>query len=409
MARAPIPIPMSPVPEDAVPARRLFGIFLRLGLTAFGGPVAHLAYFHAEFVLRRRWLQEADYAELVALCQLLPGPASSQVGMAIGLRHAGLPGALAAWAGFTLPSAVLMIGLALGLAHLGGGVPAGLLHGLKLVAVVVVAHAVWSMARLFCRAAGSAALALLAAAALVAWPLPAVQIAVIAAGAVVGMAWMRPSVPGDVPALPVRVSPVLARGARWAFVVLLAGLPLWALLAPGSMGEMLAAFYRAGALVFGGGHVVLPLLETAVVGRGWMDADTFMSGYGAAQALPGPLFAFAGFLGAGMQAGPGGWAGGMLALVAVFLPSLLLVLGVMPIWEQARRDRRVRAAITGVNAVVVGVLLAALVDPLWRSAVGDWRDAALVAAGVVALAGLRLPVWLLVPLMALAGWPLSAG
>jgi len=360
-------------------------------------------------VVRRRWRQETEYAELVALCQLLPGPASSQVGMAIGLRQAGLGGALAAWAGFTLPSALLMVGFALGLSHLGGDMPGGVLHGLKLVAVIVVAHAVWSMARLFCRDAGSVALALLAAVALLAWPQPAVQVVVIAAGAAAGMAWMRPVIPADMPPLPMRVSSRLARAARWSFVLLLAGLPLLASLAPGTSAEVLAAFYRAGALVFGGGHVVLPLLETAVVGRGWMDAATFTSGYGAAQALPGPLFAFAGFLGAGMQAGPGGLMGGGLALVAVFLPSLLLVLGVLPVWERARRASRVRAAINGVNAVVVGLLLAALVDPLWRSAVEGWRDVALVMAGLLVLAGLRMPPWLLVPLMALAGWALSAG
>lgn len=400
---------MQPTPEEAVSARRLFGVFLRLGLTAFGGPIAHLGYFHAEFVRRRRWLTEAEYAELVALCQLLPGPASSQVGMAIGLRHAGLRGALAAWTGFTLPSALLMVGFALGLSHFGNSVPAGLLHGLKLVAVVVVAHAVWSMARLFCRNVGTAALALLATAVLLMWSQPGAQVVVIVCGAAAGMAWMRSTLPADVPALPVAVSPGAARGARWTFAVLLAGLPLLAAVAPGSTVEVLVAFYRAGALVFGGGHVVLPLLETAVVGRGWMTADTFMSGYGAAQALPGPLFAFAGFLGAGMQAGPGGWVGGMLAIGAVFLPSLLLVVGVMPIWARVRRARRMRAAITGVNAVVVGVLVAALVDPLWISAVEHWRDAGLVAAGLLALLGLRLPVWLLVPLMALAGWALPAG
>lgn len=400
---------MRPSPDDTVTAWRLFGAFLRLGLTAFGGPVAHLACFHAEFVRRRRWLSDAEYAGFVALGQLLPGPASSQVGMAIGLRHAGLRGALAAWAGFTLPSAVLMIGFATGLSRFGSAVPPGLLQGLKLVAVAVVAHAVWSMARLFCRDAGTVALAVLAAAALLAWPQPGMQIAVIACGAAAGAAWMRPVLPPEVPARPATVSPRVARGARWTFAGLLAGLPLLGSVAPGSTGEMLAAFYRAGALVFGGGHVVLPLLETAVVGRGWMDAGTFMSGYGAAQALPGPLFAFAGFLGAGLQAGPGGVAGGMLALGAVFLPSLLLVVGVMPIWERTRRIRRVRAALLGVNAVVVGVLAAALVDPLWRGAVSDWRDAALVAAGLFALAGLRVPVWLLVPLMTLAGWVLSAG
>ncbi|MDR7192280.1 chromate efflux transporter [Luteimonas terrae] len=386
----------------------LFRLFLRLGLTSFGGPVAHLAFFRDEFVVRRRWLGEADYAELVALCQCLPGPASSQVGMALGLRWAGLRGALAAWCGFTLPSALLMIGFALGLLHSDSGLPAGVVHGLKLVAVAVVAQAVWTMAQVFCRRPAAAAVALCAAAALLLWPFAGMQLVVIGVGAVLGAGLWR--IDDSLPSTDVPVS-----GSRWParialvlFAVLLLGLPVLAHTMPASTAAVFAAFYRAGAWVFGGGHVVLPLLEASVVAPGWITESAFLAGYGAAQALPGPLFTFAGFLGAGMQAGPGGWTGALLALVAVFLPGLLLVVGVQPAWRRVRRWRRMRAALAGVNAAVVGLLLAALIDPLWTSAVAGWGDVALVCVALLALVGLRMPVWLLVPAMALCGWALGA-
>lgn len=397
-------------PESARPgsAGEVFRIFLRLGLTSFGGPVAHLAYFREAFVARRGWMRDADYAELVALCQLLPGPASSQVGMAVGLQRAGLPGALAAWVGFTLPSALLMIGLALGVAH-GAAPPAALVHGLMLVAVVVVAHAVWSMARVFCRTPATRVIALLAAAVLWLWPSSWAPVAVLALGGAVGVLQRHRGAAGDVGALAVRVPPALARAARWSFVVLLAGLPLAASLAPPDSGAaVVAAFYRAGALVFGGGHVVLPLLDAAVVTPGWIEADRFVAGYGAAQALPGPLFAFAGFLGAGLQAGPGGWLGGGLALVAIFLPSALLVIGVLPVWQRLRGWPALAPAMAGINAAVVGLLLAALVDPLWTGAVLHWADAALAVAAFVALVRGWLPVWALVPLLVSASWGLGA-
>ncbi|MDR6991152.1 chromate efflux transporter [Luteimonas sp. 3794] len=394
--------------RPGITAGRIFRVFLRLGLTSFGGPVAHLAFFRDEFVVRRRWLGEAEYAELVALCQCLPGPASSQVGMALGLRWAGLRGALAAWCGFTLPSALLMIGFALGLLHSGNGLPAGVVHGLKLVAVAVVAQAVWTMGLVFCRRPAALALALFAAAALLLWPFAGMQLVVIGGGALLGAGLWR--IDDRLPSTDVPVS-----GSRWParialllFTVLLLGLPVLAHALPASTAAVFAAFYRAGAWVFGGGHVVLPLLEASVVAPGWMTESAFLAGYGAAQALPGPLFAFAGFLGAGMQAGPGGWAGGLLALVAVFLPGLLLVVGVQPVWQRVRRWRRMRAALAGVNAAVVGLLLAALVDPLWTSAVAGWGDVALVCVALLAPVGLRMPVWLLVPAMALCGWALGA-
>ena len=401
--------PDSTRPDATGPGRagEVFRIFLQLGLTSFGGPIAHLAYFREAFVVRRRWLEEAEYAGLVALCQVLPGPASSQVGMALGLRRAGLTGALAAWLGFTLPSALLMIGLALGLAH-GAVPPPALVHGLKLVAVVVVAHAVWSMGRAFCRSAATGLMAGLAAAALWLWPEAWMPVVVLVLGGLLGAGLGRPAQASGAPMLQVRVAPGLARAARWGFLCLLAGLPLAAALAPhDSAVAVMAAFYRAGALVFGGGHVVLPLLDVAVVAPGWMEADRFTAGYGAAQVVPGPLFTFAGYLGAGMQAGPGGWMGGVLALVAIFLPSALLVIGVMPVWARLRRWPVLGAAMTGFNAVVVGLLLAALVDPLWTGAVRHGSDAALVLAGCLALVSGRCPVWALVPALVVASWLLG--
>ena len=394
-------------PDAPGRAGEVFRVFLQLGLTSFGGPIAHLAYFREAFVVRRRWLDEAEYAGLVALCQVLPGPASSQVGMALGLRRAGLRGALAAWLGFTLPSALLMIGLALGLEH-GAVPPAELVHGLTLVAVVVVAQAVWSMARIFCRSVATGALAALAAGALWLWPQPWMPVVVLALGGVLGAGLGAPgpvvkNAPGS------GASPGIARAARWGFLCLLVGLPLAAWRMPAdSAAAVVAAFYQAGALVFGGGHVVLPLLDAAVVAPGWMPADRFVAGYGAAQALPGPLFAFAGFLGAGLQAGPGGWLGGGLALVAIFLPSALLVIGVLPVWQRLRRWPALAPAMAGINAAVVGLLLAALVDPLWTGAVLHWADAALAVVGVVALVRGWLPVWALVPLLVSASWGLGA-
>lgn len=394
--------------QPGVTPGRLFLVFLRLGLTSFGGPVAHLAFFRDEFVVRRRWLDDAAYAELVALCQCLPGPASSQVGMALGLRWAGLRGALAAWCGFTLPSALLMIGFALGLLQSDAGLPAGVVHGLKLVAVAVVAQAVWTMAQVFCRRPAAVAVSLFAAAALLLWPVAGMQLVVITVGAVLGAVWWR--IDDRLPSADISISTARwpARIALLLFAALLLGLPVLAHAMPASTVVVFAAFYRAGAWVFGGGHVVLPLLETSVVSPGWMTETSFLAGYGAAQALPGPLFAFAGFLGAGMQAGPGGWAGGLLALVAVFLPGMLLVVGVQPAWQWIRRWHRMRAALAGINAAVVGLLLAALVDPLWTSAVAGWRDLGLVCVALMALIGLRIPVWLLVPVMALCGWALGA-
>jgi chromate transporter len=389
-------------------AWRVFLVFLRLGLTSFGGPIAHLAYVRAEFVGRRRWLDEGEYAGLVALCQFLPGPASSQVGMGIGLSRAGLHGALAAWCGFTLPSALAMILFALGLSRWGTQLPAGAMHGLKLVAVAVVAQAVWGMARTFCRGPALALLAFVATTCVLLSPVAWMQVVVIVAGALAGL-WLPAT--RDVPmsrGLAITVSHKLAIAALTSFFALLIGLPLLAAAAGSDSVRVADAFYRAGSLVFGGGHVVLPLLEAETVARGWIGASDFLDGYGAAQALPGPLFTFAAFLGAAMSAGPGGWVGGALCLLAIFLPSLLLVLGVLPFWEGLRQRAKVRAALSGVNAAVVGLLLAALYDPLWTSAVRDWRDVMLVFAGIAALVWAKLPPWVVVIALGVAGFVVQA-
>lgn len=386
----------------------VFRVFLRLGLTSFGGPVAHLGYFRDEFVARRRWLSEAEYAELIALCQFLPGPASSQVGMALGLQRAGLRGALAAWCGFTLPSALLMVLFALGLKQ-GQGIPDGVLHGMKLVAVAVVAQAVWAMARMFCRDVSSALLALAATALVLLWPSAIAQVLVIVAGGVAGLGLRETmAIPASGPGLNIVLARRWGAAALLLFFVLLLALP-WlaqALESPGL--RVFEAFYRAGALVFGGGHVVLPLLQAGVVAPGWIGTDEFLAGYGAAQAVPGPLFTFSAFLGAAMDYGPGGWSGGVLCLLAIFLPSWLLVIGVLPFWARVRRHAAMRAALAGVNAAVVGLLLAALYDPLWTTAVRGVDDVAAVLCALAALLWLKLPSWLVVLAMALAGWGLAA-
>ena len=396
----------SPAPESLF---GLFLIFLRLGLTSFGGPIAHLGYFRDEFVTRRRWLGERAYADLVALCQFLPGPASSQVGMAIGLARHGYRGALAAWAGFTLPSALAMILFALGLSRHGDLLPPGALHGLKIVAVAVVAQAVWGMARSLCPDVPRVTLMVLAACAVLALPGAGAQIGVIAAAGVIGVLLLRPeSVTAHDP-LPLTLG--RRAGIVWLalFFALLIGLPILARLLPVPALAVVDAFFRAGSLVFGGGHVVLPLLQAAVVPAGWVDAQTFLAGYGAAQAVPGPLFTFAAFLGASMQSGPSGWLGGLLCLAAIFAPSFLLVAGALPFWEDLRRNARMRAALAGINAAVVGVLLAALYDPVWLQAIGAPRDFGLALLAFVALMFWRLPPWLVVLACGVAGWLIDGG
>ncbi|GMU45426.1 MAG: chromate efflux transporter [Pseudomonadales bacterium] len=387
----------------------LFVIFLRLGLTSFGGPIAHLGYFREEFVIRRRWLEERAYADLVALCQFLPGPASSQVGIAIGLARHGYGGALAAWSGFTLPSALAMILFALGLARHGELVPAGALHGLKIVAVAVVAQAVWGMARTLCTDAPRVTVMALAACAVLAFPGAGVQIGAIAGAGLIGLACLRAGTEAAREPLPITVGRRAGVGWLALFFALLIGLPLLARLLPVPALPVIDVFFRAGALVFGGGHVVLPLLQAAVVPPGWVDGQTFLAGYGAAQAVPGPLFSFAAFLGASMQSGPSGWLGGLLCLAAIFAPSFLLVAGALPFWERLRNNAHMRAALAGINAAVVGVLLAALYDPVWVQAIAAPRDFALALVAFVALVFWRLPPWLVVLSCTAGGWLLGSG
>ena len=314
----------------------IFLAFLRLGCTSFGGPIAHLGYFRSEFVNRRKWLSDEAYADIVALAQFVPGPASSQTGFALGLMHGGLPGGLAAWTGFTLPSALLMILAAYGLSYAESSAAQGLIHGLKLLAVAVVAQAVWSMGRNLCPDRQRAGLAFLAAALLIAMPSAGLQLAVIAAGALFGLGFLRSNTQATPASFGIRISQTSAFVAICAFFLLLAGLPAVAAISHNGVASLANAFYRTGALVFGGGHVVLPLLQETVVKPGWVGHDDFLAGYGAAQALPGPLFTVAAFLGAKSSVGPGGVSGALVALIAIFLPGMLLVYGVLPFWDRLR-------------------------------------------------------------------------
>ncbi|VTU31508.1 putative chromate transport protein [Variovorax sp. SRS16] len=385
----------------------VFLVFLRLGLTSFGGPIAHLGYFRDEFVTRRRWLSERSYADLVALCQFLPGPASSQIGMALGLSRAGFPGALAAWAGFTLPSAIMLVLFALGLSTWGSAFPAGVLHGLKVVAVAVVAQAVWGMARNLCTDTTRVSIAAVSACVALLWPNAWGQVGVIAAATVLGLMLFKPARDLTHDPLPISVSPRIGTALLCLFFGLLAALPIAAQAWPNQTLAMVNAFYRAGSLVFGGGHVVLPLLQAAVVPSGWVTNETFLAGYGAAQAVPGPLFTFAAFLGASMNSAPNGWIGAAVCLVAIFVPSFLLVIGALPFWEQLRRSPRTQAALMGVNAAVVGLLLAALYQPVWTSAIFKPADFGLALMALVALMFWKLPPWLVVLGCGAAGWLLS--
>jgi chromate transporter len=384
-------------------AGAVFRAFLRLGLTSFGGPIAHLGYFRAEFVGRRAWIDEHGYADLVALCQCLPGPASSQVGFALGLMRAGWRGGLCAWAGFTLPSAVLLAAFASGAPALSSTpAGAGLLHGLKLVAVAVVAQAVSGMARSLCPDRARATIAAAAAVSTLLVPGASVQVAALAVGA---RARLRLAAGTGAPTAPAGFSAPFGRRTGslclGLFAVLLAAVP--ALAGSGAAGALFAAFYRSGALVFGGGHVVLPLLRDAVLVPGWISDSGFMAGYGAAQAVPGPLFAVAAYLGTAMAPPFGGPAAGLLALLAIFLPGLLLVAGALPFWSELRARARMRAALAGTNAAVVGLLGAALYDPVWVGAVAGPGDVAAALAGFVLLVSWRLPPLAVVGLGAALG------
>lgn len=374
----------------------VFRAFLKLGLTSFGGPIAHLGYFRDELVTRRKWLDEQAYADLVALCQFLPGPASSQVGFAVGLLRGGPLGALAAWTAFTLPSALLLVLFAMGAAVFSGPLGAALLHGLKIVAVAVVAQAVWGMARTLCPDRTRAGIALAAVVIVVFAAGAAGQMAAILAGGAAGL-WLCRSAGDAAPGhLPIGLSRRAGAAFLATFAVLLLALPVLAAGQGVGWLDMVDAFYRAGALVFGGGHVVLPLLEAEVVRPGWVSQDAFLAGYGAAQAVPGPLFTFAAYLGAVMGPQPDGVIGAALCLVAVFLPGLLLLVGVLPFWDALRRRPAAQAAMRGANAAVVGILAAALYDPVWTGAVLAPPDFALALGGFLLLTVWRAPPWVVV-------------
>jgi chromate transporter len=376
--------------------REVFLVFLRLGLTSFGGPIAHLGYFRQELVIRRQWLAEASYGDLVALCQFLPGPASSQVGFSLGvLRGGGLLGGLAAWLGFTMPSALLLLGFAYWASAFSGPVALGVLHGLKLVAVAVVAQAVWGMARTLTPDRTRAGLALAAVFIVLISGGAVGQVAAIALGAVAGLRLCRGETTAETGSLRFPISRQAGFVALGLFAVLLILPPLVA----GNKLALFSAFYRAGALVFGGGHVVLPLLQAAVVVPGWVSGGAFMAGYGAAQAVPGPLFTFAAYLGAIAGHSP---AGAAVALVAIFLPGILLVYGTLPFWDTLRTRPAAQAAMRGANAAVVGILAAALYNPVWVSAVFSPADFALALAGFLLLVVWKSPPWVVVLLLAVA-------
>ena len=384
-------------------ALEVFSIFLKLGLTCFGGPIAHIGYFRDEFVVRRKWLDEQAYADLVALCQFLPGPASSQVGFSIGLMRAGYAGALAAWMGFTLPSAIALILFAFGASVLGGPVGTGLVHGLKLVAVAIVAQAVWGMARSLCPDRERASIAAVAALILLFSNSALAQIGAIVLGGIAGLWLCRAEQTSGVGHIAMPVSRTAGFLFFAAFLILLAGLPILAHVAPSSGVALFEAFYRSGALVFGGGHVVLPLLREAVVGPGWVSDDVFLTGYGAAQAVPGPLFTFAAYLGALVKGSPTGLAGAAVALVAVFLPGMLILLAALPFWDKFRKRLTTQAIMRGVNAAVVGILGAALYNPVWTTSVLGPRDFAIALTGFVLLVAWRAPPLVVVAFSAAAG------
>jgi chromate transporter len=378
-------------------------IFLKLGLSCFGGPIAHIGYFRDEFVVRRHWLDEQAYADLVAFCQFLPGPASSQVGFSVGLMRAGYLGGAAAWTGFTLPSAILLVLFAYGAGNLHGAIGAGLLHGLKLVAVAIVAQAVWGMARTLCPDRERASIAVIASLIILFSGTSLAQIGAIVFGAAAGL-WLcrngQPSEPGHV------VVPVSRRAGIAAliiFFVLLAGLPFLPDLGAGSGAALFDAFYRSGALVFGGGHVVLPLLREAFVTPGWVSDDAFLAGYGAAQAVPGPLFTFAAYLGAVANPTPHGVPGAVVGLIGIFLPGILVLIGTLPFWDALRKKSGAQAMMRGVNAAVVGLLGAALYNPVWTSSVQAPGDFAVALVGFVLLTVWRAPPLVVVVVSAVGG------
>lgn len=396
-------VPRGVGPERPGSALEVLLIFLRLGVTCFGGPIAHIGYFRDEFVVRRRWLNERAYADLVGLCQFLPGPASSQVGFSIGLMRAGYAGGFAAWAGFTLPSALILVLFAYGANALAGPTGAGLLHGLKLVAVAIVAQAVWGMARTLCPDRTRASIAVTAALIVLFAISPLAQIAAIVLGGLAGLWLCRSVQTSDGEHITVPVSHRAGIVALALFLALLFALPVLACHGAPEGVSLFDAFYRSGALVFGGGHVVLPLLHEAFVTSGWVSDDTFLAGYGAAQAVPGPLFTFAAYLGAVVGQSPHGVAGAAFGLFGIFLPGILVLIGALPFWDTFHSQWAVQATMRGVNAAVVGLLGAALYTPVWTSAVRSAADFGIVLVGFVLLTVWRAPPLVVVGISALGG------
>ena len=378
-------------------------VFLKLGLTCFGGPIAHIGYFRDEFVVRRHWIDEQAYADLVGLCQFLPGPASSQVGFSIGLMRAGYRGGLAAWTGFTLPSAIALVLFAYGAGELGGPVGIGLLHGLKLVAVAIVAQAVWGMAHTLCPDRERASIAAVVALIILLSASSIAQITGILLGGIAGLWLCRAGPPTATGHVTVPVSRTVGLAALAVFFLLLAGLPVLRGFVNSQGVALFEAFYRSGALVFGGGHVVLPLLREAFVMPGWVGDDAFLAGYGAAQAVPGPLFTFAAYLGAVVGPSPHGLTGAVLGLIGIFLPGVLILIGTLPFWETFRKRAGAQAVMRGVNAAVVGVLGAALYNPVWTSSVKTSGDFGIALVGFVLLTVWRAPPLVVVIISALGG------
>lgn len=370
-------------------------VFLHLGLRSFGGPIAHLAYFHDEFVKKKQWISEHGYANLVALCQFLPGPASSQVGMAIGLSRAGIPGAIAAWIGFTLPSALVLVLFAIGVTKFSFE-NSSILHGLKVIAVSVVAQALWGMGKSLCPDKQRASIAIVATVIVLYSSSAATQIAVILGGGILGWFFLRGA--RELPHTPIQygVSKTLGAGFLILFILSLGILPFAAQTSDSILIKQFDSFFRAGSLVFGGGHVVLPLLQAEVVPPGWVSNSIFMAGYGAAQAIPGPLFSFSAFLGAASTTSQSVWLGAGICLIAAFLPSFLLILGTLPFWEHFRQNKEVGFAMQGINSVVVGLLLAAFYTPVWTSAIVNSKDFSLAAIGFLLLTFWKAPSWLAV-------------
>lgn len=400
------------VEEDAQSTRRgsfleVLGVFAKLGITSFGGPVAHLGYFRQEIVVRRKWLDEQNYADLLALCQFLPGPSSSQMGIALGITRAGFWGGLAAWLGFTLPSAIALTIFAYVTSSLHGVMQAGWLHGLLVVAVAIVAQAVWGMARTLCPDQPRATIALLAAITILLWPVALGQILILAIGGLVGWRFLHKTEASKPSVLPLAVPRRLAVACWVIFFTLLLGLPLLRLFVHDQSLALFDTFFRVGSLVFGGGHVVLPLLQREVVPAGWVTNDQFITGYAATQAVPGPLSTFAAYLGAVSKPAPNGWLGALIALIAIFLPSFLFIIGILPFWNHLRSLEAFQAALRGINAAVVGILLAALYQPIWTSAIHAPGDFALGLLAFGLLVIWKVPPWVVVVLSALIGAGLS--